>query len=162
MANVNIDCLPTDCLINIFQFLPVHEKLKMESVCKKWNEAAKISLSNVTYLALPEMLPFQDNSDNQSKRMNNNFVTKFLKRRGIYLREIRFNLILDLYDFSLAVHALPWNCNNLTILEITDNDRKVNAEHLVLLFRKAVNLTKVDLRLSYMHFYPNLRSDYDL
>uniref|UniRef100_A0A915E742 F-box domain-containing protein n=1 Tax=Ditylenchus dipsaci TaxID=166011 RepID=A0A915E742_9BILA len=46
LSVVPIDCLYEDVLIEIFQWLPVKDRIRIEQVSKKWSQAAKKSWSN--------------------------------------------------------------------------------------------------------------------
>ena len=50
LSKKNINSLNDDCLINIFKFLPIEDKLKIEIVYSKWNTVGKLSWTNINSL----------------------------------------------------------------------------------------------------------------
>ena len=48
-----INCLlNNDCLVNIFTFLPVRDRIKIERVCQRWHDLSRLSWSSFNKLDL--------------------------------------------------------------------------------------------------------------
>ena len=104
-----IEKLTEDCLIHIFSFLPVVDRIKMEKICKSWREAAKRSWSNVKDLIMdPKFLGLKPiRRLFQYPIINNNMLESILKRCGKYLAKIQY------YECDCPLSAISEYCPNI-------------------------------------------------
>ena len=79
-----IQKLDVNSLIYVFNYLPIVDLVKIERVCKTWQNIAKSSWSKLKKLNVyPEILGLK-----HDKELNEYIVEEVLKRCGKYLKEI--------------------------------------------------------------------------
>ncbi|XP_011302243.1 F-box/LRR-repeat protein 7-like [Fopius arisanus] len=89
--------LPDDCLIKIFSFLEIAEKLKVEGVCKRWYRISKRGWPDVESLSLT----CRDFGGNIKQ------ATRILRRSGRLLKSLRIevNSQMSIYQKVLQKHC---------------------------------------------------------
>ena len=119
-----IESLNDDCLINIFNLLPIVDKIRAERVCKRWQAASKDSWSKVKVLSLHpkhlRLIPYFDIKTTEQ------VAKEILKRCGRYLEKIdsnyncvEFGCISAVAKYCTNIRSIT--CNGLTVQQIIDN-----------------------------------------
>ena len=80
---INIHSLNNDCLIHIFQYLSIKDKIVLEDVCSRWNAVSKLVWNNVTSIKVDEF--FKEEYLHETKIQNTTFLIKVLNRCSDYL-----------------------------------------------------------------------------
>ena len=87
--------LPEEILILIFKSLTIADRIRVERVCKSWQEAAKQSWNNLKDLKLTHkflgLKPIRRFFEHPGIRNNNQILEAILKRSGKYLKKIDIN-----------------------------------------------------------------------
>ena len=78
-----INALNDDCIVNIFQYLSVKEKIILERVCKRFNVLSKLSWSNIKKCDLS-----WGNFKFENVKIPNAAVDQILDRCSRYLENI--------------------------------------------------------------------------
>ncbi|XP_015175842.1 PREDICTED: F-box protein SKIP2-like isoform X2 [Polistes dominula] len=167
IASINV--LNDDCLIHIFLYLPIMDKIAIERVCQRWKDVSKkswysvkkLDLSNHTWGILSDY-----------KKINTSDLRQVLLRCGRFLTQIDFPhkypsltrstlLIiaklcpnLEIVDFSgielssSGLELLADNCTNIKKLSLAfyPCSSSLIDKDLSLLFRMCKRLTSVSLR----------------
>ena len=118
-SDVPIEKLVDDCLIHIFNLLPVIDRIKVERVCKKWQEIGFQSWSKFKVLNVnPKILglkPF--GTQHQFPTINRCMMENILKRCGCYLEKV-----IDKW--------IPFGCISL-VAEYCANIRSISTRNKV-------------------------------
>ena len=119
-AGSAIEKLNDDCLIQIFNLLSVAERIRVERVCKRWQEISKESWSKVKELDFhPENLGLKLHGKNhQYSKIYKYVVEKILKSCGRYLEKVKMteNFLFD-YGYLVAIFCKNIQC--ITFGELT-------------------------------------------
>ena len=139
-----IDSLYDDCLIYIFEYLDVKDKLVLEMVSKRWNQVAKRSWSQVKTLDVhPDFLYPESQIQEEHKIANTKFLTSILDRCSKYLQKISIRSCgLDTKNPKLQTNLR--NCNQLTTLFI--DNTYLTDEFLMPFFENLMNLRTLALK----------------
>ena len=167
---MSIQKLNDDCLMCIFKFLPAADRIKIERVCKRWQEVAKKSWNQFKDLNLdPSILGLKSfGSRHQYSKIDDHVVEEILKRCGRYLKKVnvRFNHIkfdriclvakyckniqsITCKGISVEeLRKLSNNCNNIAELRLFFLSGKVEdiEESLAELFSKNRKLRVLQIR----------------
>ena len=73
-SKTTIETLNNDCLISIFEYLTIKEKLQLELVNKRWNQVAKLSWSCVKNLEVCAYKSFDSERKNKNFLINRVFI----------------------------------------------------------------------------------------
>ena len=93
---VIMNSLSEDCLIQIFEYLPVAKRLEMETVCKRWNKALKLSWHDIKNVCI-----FRDLLTVDRRQYNPSLCHKILKRTQKTLKSLSINVSEVTYDISI-------------------------------------------------------------
>ena len=139
-----------DCLIHIFHYLTIDEKIKIESVCKNWNRVSKLSWNHLKSLDFYRIVSYRYNKKNKKtfKNKNTSYVRKILERCGAYLNELSINAY-DLRNFILSPIILMdilEHCHNIIKLSVRDAwDGIFFEEYLENLFARNPRINSISL-----------------
>ena len=108
-SNLSQINLPDDCLIHIFKFLLVADKIKVERVCTLWKDLARRSWSDLNELIVePRHLGLRTlGIQHQYQPINDYVLREILKRCGKYLEKIDFTLINIDCKLNLVARYCP-------------------------------------------------------
>ncbi|XP_015119892.1 uncharacterized protein LOC107043095 [Diachasma alloeum] len=111
-----INNLNNKCLARIFQYLPIADKLRINTVCKRWKEVSPLAWANVEELDFFKDEGEPSDYDQLPKEyMTVQWLKVILKRCGPYLKELHL-------DDSELMPIVGKYCVNLTVLDIWDAD----------------------------------------
>ncbi|KAK0163385.1 hypothetical protein PV327_007071 [Microctonus hyperodae] len=109
-----INILDDDCLIKIFLYLPISDRMRMERVCKRWQNVNKQSWNDIKELRFPGTTvsgpPYSITTDT-----NERAVQKLLSRCGRYLNKLEFDAQHLCCSFDI-VPIIAKHCHNLQFL----------------------------------------------
>ncbi|XP_043501009.1 F-box protein SKIP2-like [Polistes fuscatus] len=165
-----IDVLNDDCLMHVFLYLPIMDRIAIERVCKRWKDVSKKSWYNVKKLDLSN---HRWGILSHNKRINTSDLRQVLLRCGRFLTQIDFPyeyrtltrstlLIiaklcpnLEIVDFSgielssSGLELFSDNCTNIKKLSLafyTSSSSNTIDRDLTILFHMSKRLTYVSLR----------------
>ena len=161
--------LPEECLIEIFNYLSIAERCRIERVCKRFEEASKNSWYEVKELRVdPKFLGLKPSGKRHQYADINRFgVRQILKRCGSYLTKIDSTTIFDcllalVAEYCPNIQSLKFccpsneglkklteNCNNICELVIKHGGVGLE-DTLVELFSVNKNLRILDVTKSYV------------
>ncbi|XP_015114193.1 uncharacterized F-box/LRR-repeat protein C02F5.7 [Diachasma alloeum] len=104
-SSITIHDLPDDCLIRIFSYLEILQKLEAEKVCRRWYKISKRGWRDVKTLCLKDKYP----------DCNIRQATKLLRRSGRLLTSLR---IPANYERSVYLRVLQKYCPQIRKLEL--------------------------------------------
>ena len=119
----SIEKLDEDCLIYIFSYLPVADRVRVERVCKSWQVSAQQSWTGLKKLNFtPKELGLRSvGTKHEVKEINEEVVEKILKRCGRYLEEIN--------DFkSCTTFLISKYCKNVQTIKLSNFSKKLIKE----------------------------------
>ncbi|XP_033227326.1 uncharacterized protein LOC117179536 isoform X2 [Belonocnema kinseyi] len=154
-----MDTLNDDCLILIFHYLPILDRLTIEKVCKRWTLLSRNSWSNI------KRLDFHKNTWGSCSVINKKTFRKVIRLSAKYLTSIDIPYIEDeRYRVKLStpigfrdICNILTSCDNIQELDMTDSDvfdlqcstkiKCTNYEHKIvpLLMRHYHRITKIGL-----------------
>ncbi|KAI4504365.1 hypothetical protein M0802_000836, partial [Mischocyttarus mexicanus] len=166
----SIEVLNDDCLMHIFLYLPIMNRIAIERVCKRWREVSEKSWYTVKKLDLSNHTWGISSND---RKISTSDLREVLLRCGRFLNQIDFPhkypaltrstlLIiaklcpnLEIVDFSgievssTGLELLAENCTNIKKLSLafySCSSPNMIDRYLTLLFRMCKRLTYVSLR----------------
>ena len=145
---ISINNLSNDCLIAIFQILPLKEKFKLKLVCKRWNVLSKSSWNKVKTLDVNfiDKKYLKNDFYRQEyiyKTKNTQFVYQVLVRCKNYLNKILCDGLVNKVDWDIIMSANYFeNLTEVELFNITVNDN-----HLRSLFEKNKQIKYITLSL---------------
>ncbi|XP_058795716.1 uncharacterized protein LOC131666802 isoform X2 [Phymastichus coffea] len=161
-SKATIDSLDDDCLIHIFEFLSIADRVKIERVCKRWQTISMESWRQCRILS-PDKVSWGLKKGNGNLVMDAKAIYNVLTRCGFYLKYLEFFGYLDelvtlgnkigsmcpnletIYlcgVSSLSIQNLSEYCTNIKELGLRDIFETFDNE-LSFLFEKNKNLTKM-------------------
>src|SRR5438093_1421865 len=84
----NIDELPDDLLIRIFEQLNAAERIRMERVCKKWNNLSLRSWTKYNFID-DNFCKSNNVSAELTKTGRSEFLKEVLSRGGMYIKSLQ-------------------------------------------------------------------------
>jgi hypothetical protein len=107
-----IDILNDDCLMQIFSFLSMRERVKVERVCKRWQTACLASWAGQKHLDFKSDFPLAS-----AAVLNTHILQAGLKRCGKYLKSLSVSRKLNSLDES-ALGIVASTCKRLRCLKL--------------------------------------------
>ena len=161
-SDSTINILDDDSLIEIFTFLPISDRLRIERVSKRWQDLSKNSWSKLEELDLnPEFLGLKlIGSTEKYPEINSDVIEKILKNCGRYLKKIDItsnNLIHGCQLSKVAkycpkiqsiicttasvdgIQKVAANCKNISVLQIGKSLSVEFKDALFINFQKVKN-----------------------
>ncbi|XP_047349779.1 F-box/LRR-repeat protein 7-like isoform X1 [Vespa velutina] len=143
--NAPIDALNDDCLMHIFLYLPIKNRIVIERVCKRWRAVAqkswyavkKLDLSYHTWGISPD-----------DKKICTSDLREVLLRCGRFLNHIDFSQCYPSLTRSTLL-IIGRFCHNLEIVDISGLE--ISSSGIELLARNCTNIKKLNLGYS-MHY----------
>ncbi|XP_051168770.1 putative RNA-binding protein EEED8.10 [Leptopilina boulardi] len=128
--------LNEDCLIRIFEYLPITDRLRIERVSKQFRSASYKSWSKIKYLK---------NSSFKSDNTTRSIIAfnKILQRCGRYVTRVRLNSNNSEYNEE-SLRILPIYCQKLHSIYATSLSSSTALKILAL---RCQNITKIELSL---------------
>ncbi|XP_033216896.1 F-box/LRR-repeat protein 7-like isoform X3 [Belonocnema kinseyi] len=139
--NVPIHLLNDDCLMHVFLYLPIIDRVKIERVCKRWRAVSQESWRAYRHLDLSQA-SWGFTKINKKNYVDTPTLRKILLRCGRFLNHI---------DFSLPSHRLSQStltiigklCPNLQIVDLSSLN--VSSSGILSLTSSCSNITKFTL-----------------
>lgn len=155
MWNGNINkVLDDDSLIGIFRYLEIADKIRIQSVSKRWFYLVRYCWTEYKriHIGHESLFATKENDDNQRIKyfsINNNIEVIFymLERCGAYVNDLELELNSKI-DCSRLVKYIAEKCNNITNLRITGYGKFFNFfidKDLSYLFRNNKNISSLNL-----------------
>ncbi|KAK0079977.1 hypothetical protein PV326_008434, partial [Microctonus aethiopoides] len=117
-----INILDNDCLIKIFLYLPIHDRMRIERVCKRWQTVNQQAWSDIKELEIPKVIDYKGPPCSMTLDTEDRGVKKLLLRCGRFLNKLKFNKIESLGQFKI-IPMIGKHCRNLQCLILPlDND----------------------------------------
>jgi F-box/leucine-rich repeat protein 7 len=107
-----IDMLNDDCLMHIFSFLPMRERVKVERVCKRWQMASLAAWVGQKHLDFQTAFP-----DASVAVLNTHILQAGLKRCGRFLERLNLSREPNSLDES-ALGIVASTCKRLRYLHL--------------------------------------------
>ena len=106
----SVEILDDDSLIEIFYCLSIAERIKIERVCKRWQNISKQSWTKLKILDMDsKFLGLKSfGTSNQYPKINNDVVEEVLRRCGRYLKEV----VIKLDDLGCQLSKVAEYCQN--------------------------------------------------
>ena len=126
----SIDALNDDCLLNIFYYLPIRDRIRIERVCKRWKKISKESWRNLKFISI--------GNDLSTRSIEINHFEEILRRSGNYMTNFDCSWLdqcqLPVHD---TVQLINKYCKKLTHLNtcytFKTDENYLNAFHVNLL-----------------------------
>ncbi|KAK0070909.1 hypothetical protein PV326_001936, partial [Microctonus aethiopoides] len=111
-----INILDNDCLIKIFLYLPIKDRMRIERVCKRWQTVNQEAWSDIKELNFPEdfnflLLSYPEILDDDQKAA----IEKFLSRCGRFLNKLEHDIEYSSYG-NYIIPIIAKYCHNLQCL----------------------------------------------
>ncbi|KAK0158410.1 hypothetical protein PV328_009416 [Microctonus aethiopoides] len=134
-----INILDNDCLIKIFSYLPIKNRMRIERVCKRWQTVNQQAWSDIKELEIPEAInllrPFPMKIETKERA-----VKKLLLRCGRFLNKLKFKTNARLYRLDI-MSIIGEHCSNLQCLTLSlNNHSKFDLKALCLNLHKLERL----------------------
>ncbi|XP_043512255.1 uncharacterized protein LOC122529848 [Frieseomelitta varia] len=97
---ISIQKLNDDCLMHIFCYLPIMDRIRLERVCKRWKSLIINSWYNTKKLDLRSCMS-SSFADRNNRHMSLNMLRKILFRCGSYLNEVDLSSVPSFYYANL-------------------------------------------------------------
>ncbi|XP_057328188.1 F-box/LRR-repeat protein 7-like [Microplitis mediator] len=175
-----INKIDDDCLINIFVLLPMNDRMRIERVCKRWQDVSARAWHDIKELDLTQ--PFQFSNSNSKAQIKNRTVEKILERCGRFLSTLQFSTCNLGYNAE-TLPVIGEHCKNLTrltlqlrkhpnkelnklfaqfkkiqYLEIKDIGKDFKCNSLASLPHDTIEEIHLSTKVTYESFDPHLRS----
>lgn len=133
---IEISDLVDEILLNIFKYLSILDKIRIERVCRRWLKLSQLSWQNVKCLQLVDL--FEMENEFITVRDCNKLLISLLKRAGTFLRVLDVSdsncnsILMDFNDKS--VRAIGKYCPrvaelNLSYISLTNTQLKLLATY---------------------------------
>ena len=145
---ININYLNDESLVCIFKYLPMFDKLKIEAVCKKWQNLSIFSWSNENNLRLCWSFLVQNRLTEASKDFATRFTINIIKKCGTYINSLTIfeDSKLELLILFKSISKYCKNIRKITIFEsFIQNNKKFNDSLLELLCISNPNICNICL-----------------
>ncbi|KAK0158411.1 hypothetical protein PV328_009417 [Microctonus aethiopoides] len=109
-----INILDNDCLIKIFLYLPIKDRMRIERVCKRWQTVNQQAWSDIKELKIPEALNFIE-SYSVKIDTTERAVEKLLLRCGRFLNKLEFETYFT-FRRLVIMPLIAKHCHNLQCL----------------------------------------------
>ncbi|KZC11051.1 PREDICTED: uncharacterized protein LOC107189129 [Dufourea novaeangliae] len=140
-TNSSINKLNNDCLLLIFHYLPIVDRIRIERVCKHWKNVSQGSWHNMKSLDLHNS-SWGFLSETKTKQINISTLQKVLSRCGKFLREIHLtNIFCETRESALCI--IGNLCPNLQIINL--GYLQVTSTGITSLANNCHNITKLSL-----------------
>ncbi|KAK0077182.1 hypothetical protein PV325_004319 [Microctonus aethiopoides] len=106
-----INILDNDCLIKIFSYLPIQDRMRIERVCKRWQTVNQQAWSDIKELTFPLDFPGSSIIISTDERA----LEKLLLRCGRFLNKLEFKNN-DIYCRFDIIPLIAKHCHNLQCL----------------------------------------------
>lgn len=117
VETANIYKLNNDCLMLIFLYLPIIDRIRIERVCKRWLRISQKSWYNIKKLELTNSV-WGFSSDVKLKQINTIILDKVLSRCGRFLNEIHLDkTFCEGRESALA--AIGSLCPNIETIDVS-------------------------------------------
>ncbi|XP_044019450.1 F-box/LRR-repeat protein 4-like [Aphidius gifuensis] len=146
-----IEFLDDYSLAEIFMLLPIPDRMAMEKVCLKWEEACKLAWYKTKKYKCGRTIGRAYND----QLLTQSYVEKLLLQCGIHLNELCLSKICT----SSIMPVIGEYCKYLTRLEFVLNQRsKVNTDDYIQAFKKLDKLKYIKIKATPLenHMIPNL------
>ncbi|KAK0158375.1 hypothetical protein PV328_009384 [Microctonus aethiopoides] len=110
-----INILDNDCLIKIFLYLPIKDRMRIEGVCKRWQTVNQEAWSDIKELKFPEALDFLYSYIPNVREDKKAAIKKLLPRCGRFLNKLEFGIEYGSYEFNI-IPIIAKYCHNLQSL----------------------------------------------
>ncbi|KAH0554243.1 uncharacterized protein LOC123262624 [Cotesia glomerata] len=174
-----INQIDDDCLINIFLYLPITDRMRIERVCKRWQAVSARSWHDIRTLDLTQQLI---HLPKKIKKIKNRAFEKIVERCGRFLTTLNFSTVnlgcnsevlpiigehcRNITRLTLQLHKYPVKdlskllaqVEKLRYLEIKDIKKHFKIEVLVFLPHDSIEEIHLSTLQSYNSFDPSLRS----
>ncbi|OXU20787.1 hypothetical protein TSAR_007287 [Trichomalopsis sarcophagae] len=122
-SKISIHFLNDDCLIHVFQFLPIADRIRVERVCRRWQRVSKESWFDRKSLNVYTDKSGLSSSSNELLLRSPRALCEILKHCGSYLKKLEFvGYVDELIDIGARIGSL---CPNLQYLELAGVTRIV-------------------------------------
>ncbi|XP_031787348.1 F-box/LRR-repeat protein fbxl-1-like isoform X2 [Nasonia vitripennis] len=145
--------LNCDCLMHIFSFLPIRDRVNVELVCKQWYSAGRELWKSFKQLDVCRS-KWQFKNLKKFKRVEMTMFKTVLERCGRYLTEIDFTHLSTIdeeiyFEYTIdddkmhedddksfeGIMALASNCTNIEKLSLSSTVVNCNDQHLLDIFK---------------------------
>ncbi|KAK0077181.1 hypothetical protein PV325_004318 [Microctonus aethiopoides] len=109
-----INTLDNDCLIKIFSYLPIQDRMRIERVCKRWQTVNQQVWSDIKELEIPKVINFS-RSFSMKIKTKERAVKKLLLRCGRFLNKLKLKNDYVLRRFQI-IPIIERHCRNLQCL----------------------------------------------
>ncbi|KAL2730200.1 F-box/LRR-repeat protein 7-like isoform X1 [Vespula maculifrons] len=140
--NAPIDALNDDCLIHIFLYLPIKNRIAIERVCKRWRAVAQKSWYTVKKLDLSHHAWGISAND---KKICTSDLREVLLRCGRFLNHIDISQCYPSLTRSTLL-IIGRYCHNLEIVDISGLE--ISSTGIDLLAKNCTNIKKLNLGYS--------------
>ncbi|XP_054004768.1 uncharacterized protein LOC128890360 isoform X1 [Hylaeus anthracinus] len=141
ITDTSIHKLNNDCLILIFLYLPIIDRIRIESVCKQWKEVSQKSWYNIKKLDL-QNFTWGFSTDVRLKQIDSVILHKVLSRCGTFLREIYLSKTFC-EGRENALSIIGNLCPNLEIIDVSC--LQVSSAGITSLITNCHNIKKLSL-----------------
>ena len=151
---ININVFHDDCLLHIFEYLPIEDRLTIELVCKRWKYLAKHSWSKVkSFRICKELFSKMERRTKFYTSFEEKFNHTFsvIKRSGAYLNNLPVknnDLKIKPNDYSALLKKISKNCVNLTNFSLRGSgifkDKK-EMKYLKNIFEKNTKISSISI-----------------